>query len=229
MQGSIVRIKAHKKWEGRTTCNFCGVSSLNSRHSNLWYAIKNDSTVTNEDARSDLVICRFCARCRWLDQPMFGGGLLYIIPELTQAQLMKALLIAFYLEAGIDLYSLECRTRNTEIMRCRRVASRFINTLNQVGRRRWIETNTNIALQDSIRLFLDMLSTQPNLNRSLLNATKNLRFVPVLDHANQKAIIDLYSASSICDFDFCRWAVHFQTLISLLESGSKSVGTKPLW
>lgn len=217
-QSPIVKHKAYTRG-GIITCESCRLSAFSNGQVNLFHVVR--LWARKPASGNCYLVCRFCFQCRMLDAVKSADGLLYIIPEVSQRHLLRAVVMAY------RIHSLEPKwganiANAAEINLYRVAANRFLNKLRQLGDSRWHCSDSSWRSSNDVEKFIVALACQRDLSKCLANAQKQLRYIPILNETNTALVSLINKNHPINVMQASRWAEHFEKLTKRFESDQRA-------
>ena len=166
------------------SCHYCGFKSLVPARSaanrvSLFYVWQTPTPAKSPKRQVNLA-CSFCTQCLHIDSYGRDHGVLYLLPEFSQAQLIRACWSAFQILASVDRRGL-CSSDHT-------LANDFVHRLNQRGARAWHRLKGRNTAACEIHDFVRAARSFPNLDQVHASSKTALRYVPKFDQHNRAAI-----------------------------------------
>ena len=173
---------------GELCCDICCLKTVNDPVVGVFVVISSGDANINLHP-SSINACVFCTQALTLSPDCIAEGVLYLIPELDQASLIRIVVAAncFIFAGKTSSANTPSKARQRQVQhraRCVKAARNFLDTLSRLGRER---TNTvsrqSIRSQDLVNQLLNLESGKPRA-MALKNAAKTLRFIPIMSAKN---------------------------------------------
>lgn len=177
---------------GALYCDFCGLRTVNDPDVALFMVISVGNAKTGLNKES-LNACVFCSQALTLSPDCMADGVLYLLPDLDQASVIRLVVAAncFVFAEQLSDKNMPNDTRQMQVQfraRCVKAGRVFLDTLSRLGGERTTAVSRQaIFSQDLASQLRNLESGEPQV-LALKNASKSLRFVPIMSARNMPII-----------------------------------------